>query len=311
MEASTARVTTPLSRGLGRVRHMQPGGGQYPLTLLIPALFFIGLFYVLPNLLNFFYAFTDWSTFKDEINVIGTRNFSELAQEGQLVHAAWTTLKFALVVVVVENVVALCLALALERSTPVNVALRVILFIPVLVSSLAAGFLFKGIFATDGTLNDGLGTLLGRDVAIQWLGSTTWTLVILALVHTWKFGGVHMLVYLAALKTIPRELIEAARIEGAGAWQTFWRVRMRLLAPAFTFNITLTMIGALSAFDVVVAMTSGGPGRSTQVLNLFIWQQYGTGSFGYATALSLVLFLMIVAVAIPLVTFLRRREVEL
>jgi raffinose/stachyose/melibiose transport system permease protein len=310
MEASAAGVSTPVARGLGRIRRMH-AGGPYPLTLLIPALFFIGLFYVLPNLLNFFYAFTDWSTFKDEINVIGTRNFSELASEGQLVHAAWTTLKFALVVVVVENVVALALALALERNTPANVALRIVLFVPVLISSLAAGFLFKGIFATDGTLNDALGTLLGREVSIQWLGSTTWTLVILALVHTWKFGGVHMLVYLAALKTIPRELVEASRIEGAGAWQTFWRVRMRLLAPAFTFNITLTMIGALSAFDVVVAMTSGGPGRSTQVLNLFIWQQYGTGAFGYATALSLVLFLMIVAVAIPLVTFLRRREVEL
>jgi multiple sugar transport system permease protein/raffinose/stachyose/melibiose transport system permease protein len=311
VESSAARAVQPAIRGFRRVRTARLGRSPYPLVLLIPALAFVGLFYILPNVLNFFYAFTDWSTYKDGVRLVGARNFEDLMQEGQLAHAAWTTFKYAVVVVVVENSVALSLALALERSTPLNIGLRTAFFVPVLISPLAAGYLFKGIFATDGTLNDALGTLLGHDVHIQWLGSATWTLPLLSCVHAWKWGGIHMLVYLAALKTIPRELIEASRIEGASAWQTFVRVRLRLIAPAFTFNVALTLIGALSVFDIALAMTGGGPGRSTEVLNLFIWEQYGTGAFGYATALSLVLFLIIVAIAIPLVSALRRAEVEL
>lgn len=283
----------------------------YPVYLLVPALAFIVAFYVVPNLLNFVYSFTDWSTYKDQVNYVGARNFSDLASESELTSIAWTTVKYALIVVVVENVVALGLALALEDDTKMNVVLRTVFFIPVLLSPLAAGYVFKSIFATDGTLNGALETISGDPVNVEWLGSVSFTLVVLALVHSWKWGGIHMLVYLAALKTIPRELTEAARIEGASAWRTFWSVRLRLLAPAFTFNITLTLVGALATVDIALAMTSGGPGRSTTVLTLFILQQYGTGAFGYATALSLVLFLLIVAISIPLITALRRLEVEL
>ncbi len=120
-----------------------------------------------------------------------------------------------------------------------------------------------------------------------------------------------MLVYIAGLKAIPHEVIEAARIDGAGRWDMIRRVKMPLLAPAFTFNIALTLIGALSIFDIVIATTRGGPGRSTEVLNMVVFTVFGTGRFSYATAVSLVLFAVILLIAFPLIWFLRRREVTL
>jgi raffinose/stachyose/melibiose transport system permease protein len=148
-------------------------------------------------------------------------------------------------------------------------------------------------------------------VQISWLGSTTWTLFVIALIQVWKFFGVHMLVYIAALNAVPTELTEAARVEGAGFWTTLWRVRLPLIAPAFTFNVTLTLIGALSTFDLVLATTKGGPGSSSEVMNMLVFEKYGTGAFGFATAISFLLFLVILVAAIPLIAYLRRREVEL
>jgi ABC-type sugar transport system permease subunit len=120
-----------------------------------------------------------------------------------------------------------------------------------------------------------------------------------------------MLVYIAGLKAIPHEIVEAARIDGASRWDLVRRVKMPLLAPAFTFNITLTLIGALSIFDIVLALTRGGPARSTEVLNMVVFQEFGSGRFSYATAVSLVLFVVILCVAFPLIFLLRRREVTL
>jgi len=212
---------------------------------------------------------------------------------------------------VMENAVALALALALEETTRTNGFFRSLFFLPVLISSLAAGYVFKGILDPGGALNGFLSTITHSDIETPWLGSTAFTLFIIALVHAWKWGGIHMLVYIAGLNSIPRELIDAARAEGAGPWQLIRRIKLPLLGPAFTFNITLTLIGALSVFDVVLAMTKGGPARATEVLNLLVWVKYGTGFLGYATTISLVLFLVICVTAFPLITYLRRREVEL
>jgi multiple sugar transport system permease protein/raffinose/stachyose/melibiose transport system permease protein len=106
-------------------------------------------------------------------------------------------------------------------------------------------------------------------------------------------------------------LTDAATIDGASAWRRFWHVRFRLLAPAFTFSIVVTLLGALSAFDIVQATTKGGPGTATTTLNVAMYLQYGGGFFGMASALSLTVTMLVVVIALPLIAILRRREVEL
>ncbi|MFZ2105006.1 MAG: sugar ABC transporter permease [Roseiarcus sp.] len=125
----------------------------------------------------------------------------------------------------------------------------------------------------------------------------------------WKWIGLTTLVYIAGINSVPRELHEAARMDGASAWQTFWRVTFPLLAPAFTFNVAVTLIGAFSAYDVIQATTGGGPGSSTRSINVLLRIQWGMGNFGTGSALGLIVTVMVVVVAIPLVAYLRRREV--
>jgi raffinose/stachyose/melibiose transport system permease protein len=289
---------------------------QWPLAILVaPSLVLLLVFYVLPNILTFVYSLTDWSSFKTAVNFVGLDNFAELARDGIMLDVTVTTLKFAAFATIVQNLVALALALALEKPTALNLVLRSIFFLPVLLSTLAAGYIAIGILQTDGLVNAGLSLLTGivglPAVDTSWLGSPDLTIFVVGLVFAWKSGGILMLIYIAGLKAIPGDLVEAARIDGAGPWSVIRKVKIPLLAPAFTFNIGLTLIGALGVFDVILAMTKGGPARSTEVINFVVWKQFGAGFFGYSTAISLVLTIAIVLIAIPIIIVLRRREVQL
>ncbi|TMR95033.1 carbohydrate ABC transporter permease [Nonomuraea basaltis] len=274
------------------------------IALLMAPLGLFGAFFLLPNLMNLAFAFTGWSAFRPAVEFVGLDNFRDLADDGILWADLRRTLVYAAVVTLAQNGVGLVLALGLERSTRGNRALRAILFFPVLLAPLAVGYVFQAVLAYDGLLNRLLGT------QVEWLGSVDWTLGVVALVHAWKWVGLTVLIYIAGLAAVPQEVLQAARIDGASGWQVFRHVKFRLLAPAVTINVTLTLIGALNTFDIVLATTRGGPGRATEVLNVYVFQQFGTGAFGQATAMSLVLFLTVVAVAVPLVVYLRRREVS-
>ncbi|MFC0529320.1 carbohydrate ABC transporter permease [Phytohabitans kaempferiae] len=282
-----------------------------PLAFAWPAVVAVSVFYALPILVGFVLSFTNWSSYRDEREFIGLDNFRDLVSSGTLTSTVEVTLKFAVCFTVVANVAALGLALLLEKASRINSFFRTALFVPVLISPLAAGYLFKAIFQADGSLNQALGLIVGGDVRVEWLGSTTWTVFVVALVQVWKSFGIYMLVYIAGLNAIPRELIQAARVDGASTWQVVRRVKVPLLAPAFTFNLALALIGSLQTFELALSMTQGGPGASTKVLNIAVWQNFGIGVFGYASAISMVLFMVVALLALPLITVLRRREVDL
>ncbi|QMU78430.1 sugar ABC transporter permease [Streptacidiphilus sp. PB12-B1b] len=272
---------------------------------LLPALAVITVFYIVPNLLDFALAFTNWSTYSDAIRFTGLTNFRELLQQGALTNDLRVTVEYAAVVMVAQNLAGLALALALEKTSRANGFFRSVFFLPVLISPLAAGYVFKAILADNGPLN----SLLG--IHFSWLGSPTWTIIVVALVNAWKFMGINMLVYIAGLNAIPGELIEAAYVEGATWGQMVRRVKLPLLAPAVTFNVVATLIGAFNTFDIVFAMTQGGPGISTQVLNAFIQQEYAQGFYGLSIAMGLLLLVLVCVVAFPALIVLRRREENL
>jgi len=276
---------------------------DYKGFLIIPALLFVFTFYLLPNILNFIYAFTDWSVFKTEINFVGIQNFIELSQRGEIWKDLLITLRYGLLVMILINLTNLVLALALERTCLFSRIMRTVFFIPVLIAPIAAGYIFKGFFGSSGIVADIFN--------INLLGSMRYALYATIIVHIWKFMGVGLLVYIAGLNSVPEELIEYARIEGANEFQIIKNIKIPLIGPSLTFNIALSMIGGLKVFATVLAMTQGGPARSTEVLNIFILQNFATGRLGYTTAISLILFLVIFIIAIPLIIFLRKREVEL
>jgi multiple sugar transport system permease protein/raffinose/stachyose/melibiose transport system permease protein len=275
---------------------------------MAPAFAILLIFFFLPTLFNFIYAFTDWSSFKSEIHPVGADNFRELATNGTLFRALRITVVYAILVAIFQNVFGFLLAVLLERDTIVNRIARVFLLLPVLMSALAVGYIFQALLKPEGSLNQMLGALLRHDVHTAWLGDPTWTIVTIAVIHAWKWMGLSMLIYLAGLKTIPTDLVEAGRIDGASRWRMFWSIRFPLLAPAITFNIATALLGSMNGFDIVQATTGGGPARTTEILNIFIYRTFGQGLFAQATTMSLVLFLVVALMAFPVITILRKRE---
>jgi raffinose/stachyose/melibiose transport system permease protein len=281
---------------------------DHPLWFLIPALSVLVVFFFIPTLFNFIYAFTNWSSFKSSIGFNGLDNFITLFNSGTLLNSLKVTLLYAVLVAIFQNLFGLLLALLLERDTRVNRAVRVAFFIPVIMSALAVGYIFQALLKPEGALNGILSFLTGQDVTIAWLGDTTWTIVVVALVHAWKWMGLSMLIFLAGLKTINDDVLEAARLDGASWWTTFREIRFPLLAPAVTFNVATALLGSMNGFDVVQATTEGGPGGTTELLNIYIFRTFGQGLFAQATTMSLVLFLAVAILAFPLIRMLRKRE---
>nr|WP_195969210.1 sugar ABC transporter permease [Cellulomonas hominis] len=298
--AAAGRAAAPASRRRRAV--------SYPSWMLWPAFAALLVFFLVPTLLNFVYAFTDWSAFKQGFGFVGTQNFQRLFADGSLLSSLRVTLVWALLVALLQNGFGFVLALLLEGDTRVNRGARIVFFLPVLLSPLAVGYVFQALLRPDGALNGVLGALTGTDVSIAWLGSTTWTIVVVSVVQAWKWMGLSMLIFMAGLKTMPTDVLEAARIDGASWWRTLWSVRFPLLAPAVTFNVATALLGSMNGFDTATALTNGGPARSTELLNIFIFRTFGQGLYAQATTMSLVLFLTVVIVALPVILYLRRRE---
>ncbi|WP_431924370.1 carbohydrate ABC transporter permease [Nonomuraea jabiensis] len=292
-----ASRTTTATRGRPVV-----GRRTHPMWFMAPAFAILLVFFFLPTLFNFVYAFTDWSGFKSAIRPVGLDNFTDLASNGTLFRSLRVTVVYAVLVALFQNAFGFGLAVLLERDTWLNRVARVFFLIPVLMSALAVGYIFQALLKPTGGLN----RLLGIDYA--WLGDTTWTIVVVALIHAWKWMGLSMLIYLAGLKTVPENIVEAAHIDGASRWRTFWAVRFPLLAPAITFNVATALLGSMNGFDIAQATTGGGPARTTEILNIFIYRTFGQGLFAQATTMSLVLFLLVALMAFPVIYVLRKRE---
>ncbi|HEY0935510.1 MAG TPA: sugar ABC transporter permease [Trebonia sp.] len=313
--ASTAAKTTTAALagsapGLPRRTVLRAGRQRpsQPWWFLAPAFAVLTMFFLVPTLYNLIYAFTDWSSFKTSINFVGLANFQSLLSNGTLIADVRTTLIYAALVAVFQNVFGLILALLLEADTRLNRFARVMFFVPVAMSALAVGYIFQALFKPAGAVNSILTAVTGHPAGYAWLNDTRWTLLYVALIHAWKWMGLAMLIYLAGLKTISAEVLEAACIDGASAWQTFRRIRFPLLAPAVTFNVATALLGSMNSFDIVQATTGGGPAQTTEILNIFIYRTFGQGLFAQATTMSLVLLILISLIAFPTIWLLRRRE---
>lgn len=306
------RPPTPSGNGRRRRR-----SGSAPLRdaahrkwFALPAVVLVAVFFAAPFLLNAGFAFSDWSGYSDEIGFNGIDNFRTLIDQEIFWPAVRTTLLYALLVLTFQMAVSLPLALALTETNRANSFFRSLFFLPVLISPLAAGYIWKGLLAPNGPINGFLTFALPGTVDHSWLGDPQTALPAVALIEAWKWSGLITLVYIAGLKAIPKELLEAATIDGANAWKRFWKVKLRLLAPALTFNVAVTLAVALMAYDVIAPTTNGGPGDHTTTLNIAMRLQWGQSFFGPASALSLTVAVLVVLTAVPLVMWLRRKELD-
>jgi raffinose/stachyose/melibiose transport system permease protein len=280
-------------------------------TFVAPALAVYAAVVLYPSLSGVYYAFTDWAGIGDDKSFVGLSNFGDLLQDERATGSLRNTILLTIAVVVAQTGLGLLLALGVHARIRSRVLLRVCFFAPVVVSPVMVAFLWKYIYnpQPDAGLNGLLGTVGLDALQHDWLGDPSLALWSVAFMVVWQYAGYSMVIFLAGLEGIPKELNEAAMIDGAGTGARFRYITWPLLAPALTVNVMLTTIGGLKLFDQVFAATNGGPGYSTETLSTVLYKQaFVFGHFGYSTAIALVLALFVAAVSLVQIRYLRGRE---
>lgn len=280
----------------------------YPYWFVAPAgVIFLTLF-IVPTLASFWFSLTNWDLFQSSF--IGFDNFVQFFNEPFLFQGVKNTLIFALLTSGLKTVLGLLLAVLLTSGIFAQGLLRSVVFFPVLVSTIGVGIMFNELMhPTEGAINVALG-YIGIE-GPGWLTNPSLAIYSIALVEVWRGVGLATLIFIAGLASIGPEYYEAARIDGATRWQLFWRVTVPLVRPATTTVVILSLIGGLRLFDLIWAMTRGGPGFSSDVLASIVYKQYQAGFYGLSTAGNVILFLLVAVVIVPIAWWFNRRELDL
>jgi multiple sugar transport system permease protein len=281
-------------------------------TVVLVGVILYGVILIAPLFLSFYYSLTNLNPLYPDTKYVGLRNFKDIYDDARFVRALTTTFTISLVVTVAANVGGLGIAMLLNRNHPFYNLLRTIFFVPQVLSGVIVSFIWIIILTTDdGIFNILLNQLGLINENIAWLGEPKLALRSLMLVITWQQLGFCTVIYLAALKGVPQDLMDAAKVDGANAWNSFRHVTFPLLGPGITTNIVLLMIITLKLYDQVAVLTAGGPARATETLSYYIIRiSFTSNEAGYGSALALVLFVIIAVSSIILTTYLRRREIE-
>lgn len=279
--------------------------------LYVPALALFAVFTVYPLVNGFILSLTNWNGYSPGRSFIGVDNYVRMLGDPIVGTALGNTFIYGIGSTVLQQIIGLALALALDRAIRGRNIARAIIYLPVLVSPVVMGTMYYLFFSYNyGGLNDVVVALGGERVA--WLSDAGSAIAIIVIVNSLQFVGISMVIYLAGLQSIPTVYYEASRVDGAGAWQRFVGITVPLLQPAFATSIVLNLIGGLKLFDVIRVMTAGGPGYSTESMSTLISRFYfDNQSAGYASAVGIVLFLIIAVFTLGLNTWFNRRRLEL
>ncbi|QGQ95125.1 sugar ABC transporter permease [Paenibacillus psychroresistens] len=280
---------------------------------VLPALGIYSLFFAYPIARGFFYSFTYWEGFGDIPRFNGLTNYIDLFKDDLIHIALKNNLIISVVVIIVQNVLALSFAILLNQKMKGHMFFRAIIFFPVLLSSAVIGYIWDYIYSPlEGVLHtvfSGLGYLSAAE--INWLGDPTYALFSICAVIIWQYTGYSMVIYIAGLQTIPKDLYEAAEIDGAGSWKKFTHITIPLLASSFTINMMISVIGCLKLFDQVYLLTQGGPAHQTEVFGTLIYSiAFKSQQLGYGTALAMALTFLILVISSTQYYFMSKREVE-
>lgn len=307
----SAMTQTRITGSAGRSRSGRRGFSKRKVDrafywMAVPAAIIFCIFLYVPFLQGIAYSFTNSQGYGN-FSWIGFKNYGALFHDGRVGHAYVFTLLIGILITVLVNFIALFISVALNGNIACKHGFRAIYFIPYTLSVLVIGYVFKYIFITPLPA-------IGQALHIGWLSqslltSERYAWIPIVFLSVWQAVAYSTLIYLAGLQTIDAEVYEAASIDGANAWQSFWRITFPLIGPFFTINLVLTLKNAFNTFDQVVALTGGGPDSKTETVTYLIYKGGLTGGeYAYQTANAVMFFIVLAIFAFIQLSISRRGE---
>ncbi|KGH71379.1 carbohydrate ABC transporter permease [Oenococcus oeni] len=272
---------------------------------IAPTLILLAVIIVIPFIIGIFYSFTNSNGLT--ASWIGLKNYQLLLSDDNFLESCWLTILFSLLSVVGINVIGLGFALLVTRSDNYfNRLLRTIFFVPNLIGGILLGFIWQFIFIQ---IFQAFGESLDWSWLEGWLSTPATGLWGLVILFWWQMSGYIMLIYISFLNNIPKNTIESAELDGANNQQIFWHIKLPQLAPAFTISLFLTLANSFKIYEQNLALTNGGPYRSTELISMNIYNTaFVNYQQGYAQAEGIVLFIFVMLVSFAQLYFSRKRE---
>ncbi|MGL1891422.1 MAG: sugar ABC transporter permease [Spirochaetaceae bacterium] len=277
--------------------------------LPVSILFFI--FTIYPFLGSFYYSLTQWNGFTEPV-FIGIANFKRLFDEGSFLISLRNTILFALSGLCISNVISLCLALALKSAGKMSSVLRTIFYLPGVVSFVSMSIIWSSIYHYNGALNQLLRKFGLEVLTKEWLGTYQSVIPSLIVILVWSGMGFGLIIFIAGLNSIPKELYEAADVDGASPITKFRIITFPLLMPSITIVTFLGFVTTLKIFDLPFIMTGGGPGDASNTVAMIIYKQaFSYNNYGYASAAGIILFILVGIVSVVQMRLTRSKEVQM
>jgi multiple sugar transport system permease protein len=265
--------------------------------MVLPAAIFFAIFLIYPVCNAIWVSLTSWDLTSPP-RFIGLRNYIELLSDEDVIHSAWVTLYYSAGFLVVTLPIALALAVLLDRNLKGRAFYQSIIFMPVVLSMVVVAMIWRAVLAP----NDGLYQLFTVPFGVrgvQWLNDPVLAMPALIVVSAWKSVGYYLVIFLAGLQSIPNTVYEAALLDGAGPWRTFYNITLPLLRPYLLFVSVVSIVRTSQAFGAIFALTGGGPVDATTVLPFLIYQNaFLFNRMGYASAIAVALFLVLVVLTV-------------
>jgi raffinose/stachyose/melibiose transport system permease protein len=299
---------------ISRLSRPRPAVGTKWLTIalfVLPALVLYAVFVILPVLQAMQYSLFKWNGIAPLTDFVGLQNYAIALRNDVFTTSVGNNLLILVLSLAIQIPFSLALAVLLNRSFRGRAALRLLFFLPYVLSEAVTGIVFTLMLQPDSVVDASL-TAIGLQGLIQdWLGDSTLVMITLFVLISWKYFGFHMIIMLAGLQGIPRELEEAALIDGADRRQSFRYVTLPLLGPTIRVSVFLSMIGALQLFEMVWVMTAGGPVNASSTMAIAMFKAgFRSNQFGYGSALAVILFVFCLVVALLYQRFVLRRDTE-
>ena len=285
---------------------------MYPKYFAAGALLIYSVLFVLPGIIGIGYSFTDWSAYSSQLHFVGLDNFKTVfSVDENYTKIIGNTFIFTLITTIVKNVIGLFLAILLTKSVKWLNLHRGIMFMPSVLSTLIVGMIFQSILdPANGLLNTFFRSIGLEIFAKKWLVTSELAFGSVMAVDIWRGVGYIMTILIAGILSISKDYYEACSIDGASEWQKFRFITFPLLLPTLATTTVLNVIYGMKVFDMIYALTNGGPGKATtEVLYTAVFKKFGTGQYAIGTALSSVMFVFMVIIGFFMIRVMTKNEV--